>query len=303
VPKWNSPGAITPAVAAGLSWGAVTVRASAAYQYTLGGLGELASAEWFPRAESAGFCVYNDLAVAIRWMQKEHGARVLYIDIDAHHGDGVQWIFYHDPDVLTLSFHESGAFLYPGTGFVEEMGEDDGYGFSLNVPLDPHTDDESFVDCVRTLVPRVAELFAPDVIVLQAGCDSHVLDPLTHLRCTTRLHHDATRIICEAADRVCGGRIVATGGGGYAIHQVVPRAWTLVWAVLSGFDVSTPLPDDYITMVENECMCTLQRTLIDPPDAFDELPASADVAARNRATVDTVRRKCLPLISGWGLGF
>lgn len=255
------------------------------------------------RSEASGFCIYNDVAAAIRWMQQAHSARVLYVDIDAHHGDGVQQIFYDDPGVLTLSFHESGAFLYPGTGFIDEMGAGDGYGYSVNVPLDPHTDDISFLDCVSTLVPRIAELFGPDVIVLEAGCDAHVLDPLTHLRCTTRLYHDATRIICDVADQHCNGRVVATGGGGYAVYQVVPRAWSLVWAVLSGLDPGDTVPADFVAMLERECDCEVPATLIDPPDAFPRTQPSIDAEAKNRATVDAVRRRCLPLISGWGLGF
>lgn len=255
------------------------------------------------RAEASGFCIYNDAAAAIRWMQQAHGARVLYVDIDAHHGDGVQWIFYDDPGVLTLSFHESGAFLYPGTGFIEEMGEGDGYGYSVNVPLDPHTDDASMLDCIGALVPRIAELFGPDVIVLQAGCDAHVLDPLTHLRCTTKLYRDATKVVCDVADNVCSGRVIATGGGGYAIHQVVPRAWTLVWATLSGLDPGAVMPTDYAALLERECGCDVQAALIDPEGAHARTPASVNAAAHNRATVDAVRRRCLPLISGWGLGF
>ncbi|HEX2166990.1 MAG TPA: hypothetical protein VHG09_07080, partial [Longimicrobiales bacterium] len=255
------------------------------------------------RAQAAGFSIYNDAAAAIRWMQQAHGARVMYVDIDAHHGDGVQQIFYDDPGVLTLSFHESGAFLYPGTGFIDEMGAGDGYGYSVNVPLDPHTDDTSYLDCVRTLVPRITELFGPDVIVLQAGCDAHVLDPLTDLRCTTAFYRDATQIVCDVADAHCDGRIVATGGGGYAIHQVVPRAWTLVWATLSGLDPADTLPHDYVEMVERECECTMPRTLIDAHNAFARTQPSIDAEAKNRATVDAVRRRILPLISGWGLGF
>jgi acetoin utilization protein AcuC len=255
------------------------------------------------RAEASGFCVYNDLACAIAYLKRAHGARVMYIDIDAHHGDGVQQIFYDDPDVLTLSIHESGAFLYPGTGFIDEMGEGDGYGCSVNVPLDPNTDDESFLDCVRELVPAVAEAFAPDVIVLQAGCDAHVLDPLTHLRCTTRLYRDAVQIIGEVADRHCGGRIVATGGGGYAIHTVVPRAWTLVWATLTGQDVADALPADWVRMLRHESGSSVPDTLIDAPDAFETTSHMIDARTTNRQTVDAVRRKCLPLITGWGLGF
>lgn len=254
-------------------------------------------------AEASGFCIYNDAAAAIRWMQQAHGARVMYVDIDAHHGDGVQQIFYDDPGVLTLSFHESGAFLYPGTGFIEEMGAGDGYGYSVNVPLDPHTDDASFLECVSSLVPRIAELFGPDVIVLQAGCDAHVLDPLTHLRCTTRFYRDATRIVCAAADAHCKGRVVATGGGGYAIHQVVPRAWSLVWATLAGLDAGDVVPADYVAMLERECDCEVSSSLIDAPDAFERTQPSIAAESNNRATLDAVRRRCLPLISGWGLGF
>jgi acetoin utilization protein AcuC len=250
------------------------------------------------RAEASGFCVYNDVAAAIRWLQRTHDARVMYVDIDAHHGDGVQQIFYDDPGVLTLSFHESGAFLYPGTGFVEEMGDGDGYGYSVNVPLHPHTGDASFMDCVRALVPRIAGLFGPDVIVLQAGCDAHVLDPLTDLRCTTKLYRDATQVVCDVADAHCGGRIVATGGGGYAIHQVVPRAWTLVWATLCDLDPGDTVPPDYVRMLERECGCEVPASLIDPAGAFERMQPAPDAETHNRATVDEVRRRCLPLISG-----
>ncbi len=255
------------------------------------------------RAESAGFCVYNDLAVAIRWMQKEHGARVLYIDYDAHHGDGVQWIFYDDPDVLTLSFHESGAFLFPGTGFVEELGEGDGHGYSVNMPLDAHTEDESFEAAFRSLVPDITKAFQPDVIVLQCGCDAHVLDPLTHLRCTTGLFERMTRLVCEVADEHCGGRVVATGGGGYAIYKVVPRAWTLVWAALNGIDAPDEIPDDFLRMLRLECGEIVPPLLRDPPDAF--LPSERRAAAieTNARTLASVRRAVMPHLTGWGLGF
>ncbi|HEX9107537.1 MAG TPA: acetoin utilization protein AcuC, partial [Longimicrobiales bacterium] len=198
------------------------------------------------RAEAAGFCIYNDLAVATRWMQKRYGAKVMYIDYDAHHGDGTQQIFYSDPDVLTLSLHESGTYLFPGTGFPDELGEGDGYGYSANVPLDPHTEDESFLYAIRETVPRLADAFGPDVIVLQNGCDAHVLDPLTHLRATTRLYEETVRIVSDVADAHCGGRIVATGGGGYSAFNVVPRAWTLVWAGLCGLQVPDELPPEWL---------------------------------------------------------
>jgi acetoin utilization protein AcuC len=254
-------------------------------------------------AEAAGFCVYNDLAVAIRWLQRTHGARVMYLDIDAHHGDGVQWIFYDDPDVLTVSWHESGAFLFPGTGFLDEMGEGDGYGYSVNVPLDPHTGDSSFRDAVAELLPQLAAAFAPDVIVLQAGCDAHVLDPLTHLRCTTGLYQDIVRLVCEVADRHCEGRIIMTGGGGYALHTVVPRAWALAWAALCGVDAPAEAPSGWIERARTESGEDVPALLLDPPGVFPVSPHDREASLNNRRTVDAVRTRCLPLLTGWGLGF
>lgn len=232
--------------------------------------------------KASGFCIYNDLAVAIRHIRKQHAARVMYIDYDAHHGDGVQACFYADPEVLTVSYHESGAFIFPGTGFVEELGEGDGYGYSVNVPLDPHTEDDSFIQVFNDFVPRLAESFQPDVIVLQNGCDSHVLDPLTHLRCTTQLTEAVVRTVCAIAEAHCGGRIIATGGGGYAVEEVVPRAWTLVWSLLAGIEADPMLHD--------------------PPGTVPPLPDSSH-AEMNDKTMRAVRSRVLPLLTGWGFAF
>lgn len=255
------------------------------------------------RARASGFCVYNDLAVAIRWMQKEHAARVLYIDYDAHHGDGVQSIFYADPDVLTVSYHESGVYLFPATGFVEEIGEGDGTGFSVNVPLEAHTEDDSWLRAFEGLVPELAAAFRPDVIVLQNGCDGHALDPLAHLRATTGLFERLVRIVCEVADEHCGGRIVATGGGGYAAHVVVPRAWTLVWATLSGQIIEDDVPADWRARVRNADGVEVPATLRDPAGAFPAYARRVEVEATNDKTVRAVKARVMPLITGWGLAF
>lgn len=233
------------------------------------------------RVQASGFCIYNDLAVAIKYVQQQYGARVMYIDYDAHHGDGVQWIFYNDPDVLTVSYHESGAFIFPGTGFIEEVGEGEGYGYAVNVPLDPNTEDDSFIQVFRELVPQLADAYQPDVIVLQNGCDAHFLDPLTHLRCTTRTTAAVVRTVTEIADKHCNGRIIATGGGGYAIEEVVPRAWTMVWSLLRGIE-----PD---------------ASLYDAEDLVQPLPNNH--AEMNDKTMRAVRARVLPLITGWGLAF
>jgi acetoin utilization protein AcuC len=221
------------------------------------------------RNQASGFCVYSDLAIAIRYMQKQHGARVMYIDYDAHHGDGVQWIFYDDPNVLTVSLHESGKYIFPGTGFAEEVGEGAGYGFTANFPFEPGATDAEYGAVFHEHIPKLAEKFKPDVIVLQNGCDSHAVDPLTDLGCTTRIYEDFTRLVGEVADRHCGGRIVATGGGGYAIHEVVPRAWTLVWAALRGVDVADEIPPVWAEAAERDAGRKLPRTLRDSPiEAF-----------------------------------
>jgi acetoin utilization protein AcuC len=236
-------------------------------------------------------------------MRQTHGARVLYIDYDAHHGDGVQQIFYENPDVLTVSLHESGTYLFPGTGFVDEQGSGDGFGYSANVPLDVHTGDASFEDCFRQLVPPLAEAFRPDVIVLQTGCDAHALDPLTHLRCTTRLYENLTRLTCELADRLCGGRMVVTGGGGYAVYLVVPRAWTLVWAALRGIEVPDDIPEEWLRAARLESGADVPCTLRDPPDAFPTTPREAAAAQNNNRTVHAMKQRILPLLTGWGLAF
>jgi acetoin utilization protein AcuC len=255
------------------------------------------------RDRASGFCVYDDLAVAIAWIRREYGARVLYLDYDAHHGDGVQGIFYDDPEVLTLSIHESGRYLFPGTGSVEELGEGEGYGFSLNVPLEPFTEDDSWLRVHRTLIPEVVEAFRPDVIVLQNGCDGHVLDPLTHLRATTRLYEETVRIVVDVAERVCAGRIVATGGGGYAVWRVVPRAWTLVWGVLSGRTVEDTVPRAWLDRWQGESPELLPERIRDPEGEYAAVPRRAEIDAVNRRTLETLRREALPLIRGWGLGF
>lgn len=254
-------------------------------------------------AAASGFCVYNDLAVAIRWLQRAHGMRVLYIDYDAHHGDGVQGIFYDDPDVLTVSLHESGLYLFPATGFIDELGEGDGHGFSANVPLEAQTEDASFLAAFDGVVPDLADAFRPDIIVLQTGCDAHAADPLTHLRCTTSLFEMLVQRVVAIAEKHCGGRIVATGGGGYAIHQVVPRAWTLTWAALCGERAPDPIPDHWLEMVRAEAAIPPPPTLRDPPDLVTPTRHREEIERANDLTVRALRQRILPLLTGWGLGF
>jgi acetoin utilization protein AcuC len=254
-------------------------------------------------ARASGFCIYSDLSAAIAWMRERFGVKVMYIDYDAHHGDGVQGVFYEEPDVLTVSLHETGRFLFPGTGFIEELGEGDGYGYSVNVPLEPFTEDDSWLNIHRELLPELAEAFRPDVIVLMNGVDGHVLDPLTHLRATLRLYQETVRLVREIADQHCGGRLLATGGGGYDIWRVVPRAWTQVWAGLSEQPVPDDVPQPWLDRWKDESPYVLPRLMHDDPNEFTGAPRRAEIEATNRRTLAELRRVALPLLRGWGMGF
>ena len=177
---------------------------------------------------AGGFCIYNDVALAVA-RARDAGHRVLYVDLDVHHGDGTQSLFWDDPQVLTFSIHESGFSLFPGTGFVEEQGGPAAPGTSVNVPLQAYSGDASWQHAVRSLLPSLAESFRPTFLVSQHGCDSHALDPLAHLRLTTSSYLLACGLLDELAHRYTEGRWLATGGGGYDAYRVVPRSWALVW--------------------------------------------------------------------------
>lgn len=190
------------------------------------------------RDRASGFCIYNDCVVAIERATRQHpGLRVAYVDIDAHHGDGVEAAFLERPDVLTASVHESGQFIFPGTGAARETGEGEGRGFALNVPLLPHSGDAELLGALSTQVVPALRRFAPDIIVTQLGADTHRGDPLAHLDVTIAGFLDAVRSIRDASEELCEGRLVALGGGGYQPHTVVPRMWAGAMAVLLGRDV------------------------------------------------------------------
>jgi acetoin utilization protein AcuC len=187
--------------------------------------------------QASGFCVYNDVAIAIAWLL-EHGAeRIAYVDVDVHHGDGVQHIFYDDPRVLTISLHESPETLFPGTGYPFETGGPDAAGASANVALPAGTADAGWLRAFHAIVPPLVREFDPDILVSQQGCDSHIEDPLAHLMLTVDGQRAAYLSLHELAHEVCDGRWLVTGGGGYAITDVVPRAWTHLLAIVAG----TPL--------------------------------------------------------------
>lgn len=246
------------------------------------------------RERASGFCIYNDPAVAIAALLAEEQARVLYLDFDAHHGDGVQLLFYDDPRVLTFSIHESGRYLFPGTGDVEELGEGDGWGYSVNAPMEPFTQDDAWLAAVSSLVPPLAERFRPDIIVSQHGCDGHAWDPLTHLGLTTRAIARQAELVHELAHRYCAGRWIATGGGGYDYRRVVPRMHALVFAQMVGQPLPEELPLSWRERWGADRGPALPERYLDDPSAFPPAPRAAEIAHQNAQTVGRAREAALP---------
>ncbi len=198
------------------------------------------------RDRASGFCVYDDPAVAIAWLLAQGATRVAYVDVDVHHGDGVEAAFYDDPRVLTVSVHESGRTLFPGTGWPDQVGSGEAVGSNVNVALPMGTGDAGWLRAFDAVVPPVLRAFAPEVMLTQHGCDTHALDPLAHLMMSLDGQRVACRRLHELAHELCGGRWIAVGGGGYEPVQVVPRAWThLLAEVVGGGPVDGATPEDW----------------------------------------------------------
>ena len=184
--------------------------------------------------KASGFCIYNDAALAIERLLANGVSRVLYIDVDAHHGDGTQSIFWDDPRVMTISIHESGMSLFPGSGYANEVGGPNALGTAVNIAVPARTGDAAWLRAFHAVVPQLATAFAPEVIVSQHGCDGHIEDDLSNLRLSIDGQRQNALDIAELAQRLCEGRWIATGGGGYNVTTVVPRAWSHLVAIASG---------------------------------------------------------------------
>lgn len=241
------------------------------------------------RGKASGFCIYNDSSVAIKYIQEKYKARILYVDTDAHHGDGVQWSFYDDPDVCTLSIHETGRYLFPGTGNVNERGQGKGYGFSFNIPVDAFTEDDSWLHAYRTAFREVAEFFKPDVILTQNGADAHYLDPLTHLSSTIKIYREIPKLAHEIAHEYCDGKWIAVGGGGYDIWRVVPRAWAMIWLEMTeNSNCYGNIPVEWISKWKEHAPVPLPLEWDDPADLYKPIPRKSEITEKNARTVDKV---------------
>src|SRR6266446_3617885 len=266
---------------------------------------------WAERA--SGFCVYNDISIAIAHVLRASEAKVLYIDFDAHHGDGVQRSFYDDPRVMTVSFHETGRYLFPGTGDVLELGEGSGRGYSVNVPLEAFTEDDSYIEIIQALLPPLALSFAPDVIISAHGCDTHAWDPLTHLELTLRSMEAQVKLVHQLAQMYCQGRWLALGSGGYDPYRVVPRGWSMVWAEMSGQALPEHLPEEWVkrwrpawlaaeeqelaaeqAMGKEASVANFPTTFQDRAEDFRAQPRRLSISQTNRQTVALVRQLKVP---------
>ena len=231
-------------------------------------------------ARASGFCIFNDAAIAIKWLVKQ-GYRVAYVDIDAHHGDGVQHAFYDSNQVLTISLHESGSYLFPGTGDASEIGSGAGEGYSVNLPFFPKTDDEIYLWAFREIVPPLIKAFKPDVLVTQLGCDAHYLDPLTDLMLTTDGY---TELVKELS--LLSPKWLALGGGGYDMSGVV-RLWTLAYGVMVGRDWPDEIPEDFRKLYGIKKLRDTEKPQID----LDMLLMARQIARQN---VNAIKRSVFP---------
>jgi acetoin utilization protein AcuC len=227
------------------------------------------------RARAAGFCIYNDIVVAIN-AAVAAGLRVAYLDFDAHHGDGVQAAYYESSRVLTVSIHESGRFLFPGTGEATEMGAGDGVGACLNIPLPPDSGDESILLAYDRIIRPAVLAYAPDLLVAQTGSDTHHDDPLTDLAATLALYPQLAARTHELAHESCEGRWLIVGGGGYDPADVTPRAWTAFFGTVLGRDTANVvLPAQWRQASRDKGGRPPAHLLDDSPAAFAQPPGPA----------------------------
>ena len=250
------------------------------------------------RERASGFCIYTDVAVGIQWLLDQGARRVAYVDVDVHHGDGVERIFWDDPRVLTISLHETGRMLFPGTGFPEETGGPGAEGTAVNVALPPGTADGGWLRAFHAVVPPILREWRPEILVTQHGCDTHLEDPLAHLLLTVDGQRAAYLALHDLAHELCGGRWVATGGGGYALVDVVPRAWAHLLGIVSGrpVDPLTPTPDGWRENVRGRLARLAPTRMTDGRNpAYRDWAEGFDPDTSLDRAVMATRAACFPL--------
>jgi acetoin utilization protein AcuC len=246
----------------------------------------------------SGFCIYNDVAVGIQWLLDQGAERVAYVDVDVHHGDGVERIFWDDPRVLTISLHETGLMLFPGTGHAEDIGGEGARGSAVNVALPPGTGDAGWLRAFHAVVPPLLRAFAPEVLVTQHGCDSHSADPLAHLMLSVDGQRASYLALHELAHEVAGGRWVATGGGGYALVEVVPRAWSHLLGIVAGAPVDPAMatPEAWRAYVGERTGAEAPMSMTDSrPATYDDWTLGRDASSWLDRAISETRAAAFPL--------
>lgn len=229
-----------------------------------------------------GFCIYNDVAITAKYLVEKYHQRVMVIDTDAHHGDGTQWSFYTDNRIMTYSIHETGKFLFPGSGHYTERGEDIGYGYTVNVPLEPYTEDASYLEVFKETVEPLVAAFKPDIILSVHGLDIHYRDPLTHMNCTLNSLYSIPYIIQDLAKRYCNHKVLMFGGGGYNIWRVVPRAWSHVFLSLIGEPIQRGyLPLNWINKWKLYSTVKLPKRWEDRLNDYAYIPRTKEISDKN----------------------
>lgn len=249
------------------------------------------------RAQASGFCVYNDAAIAVAWLLAQGAERIAYVDIDVHHGDGVQAAFYDDPRVLTISVHESPLTLWPGTGFPDETGTGDAIGTSVNLPLPAGTDDAGWQRAFHAVVPGALRAFRPQLLVTQCGCDTHHADPLADLGLSIDGQRASYGALHDLAHELCEGRWLALGGGGYGLVRCVPRAWTHLIAEATGrrLDPETEIPADWIADVRRRKLPASPPTTMTEGADLTFAPWDLDHEESVDRSIAATRRASFPL--------
>lgn len=244
-------------------------------------------------ASASGFCYYNDAVIAIKRMLEKGYKRILYIDTDAHHGDGTQAAFYDSKEVLTISFHESGRFLFPGTGDVYETGKGEGIGYSVNFPLLPYTTDDIWQKSFDNVVPQIWKAYNPDFIYWQCGADGHFMDPLTRLQLTNNLYKKLAEEIHQLSHETAGGRIVIGGGGGYDPVETA-KTWTIILAEFAGLDLPDILPPAWIDYCQEKWSVRAEGELMNESVKLPEENKSA-FNEYTDALITEIKEKIFPI--------
>lgn len=228
---------------------------------------------------ASGFCLYNDLALAIKEMT-DAGWHVVYLDLDVHHGDGVQEIFYSNEKVMTISFHESGEYLFPGTGWLYELGQGMGRSMKLNIPLEPFTEGNSYFEVMNKVLEPALSWFKPDALIIQAGADAHYTDPLADLLLTTYDFEKIYRRVLELIDTKCKGRALFTLGGGYSVNAAF-RIWTILYLLVLNLDLPESLPENWRMKWQNKTGKEIPPNLHDTLPAYEAIPRKTEIENHN----------------------